>query len=247
MRSLFPFILFVIFSFHVFGQTVSENLQNISYQGILSGKYHSYLSENQEYLNKKAAYQFALKEYEYAQSRLDSLRKLIDKSSLTSYVRMNTQEILNQAGNQVTGDVYISLRTKGMDFALVLNDIVPLSELYHYDRIVVQSKLEIDKAIEWSKSLAEVSLYFKHLFKEKKLIQPVDVYNQLKDVDKQIETALKEYRKNGNRLTENQGKYQSLYNIWQNYEEELRYGKDRVSFYNMLEKKYGKIINKAAE
>ena len=90
MRSLFPLILFVLFSFHIFGQNVSENLQNISYQGILSGKYHSYLSENQEYLKKKEAYQFALNEYTQAQSRIDSLRKLIDRASLTSYVRINS-------------------------------------------------------------------------------------------------------------------------------------------------------------
>ena len=247
MRSLYSSIIFILFSIQVSGQIALNKVENVSYQGILTGKYHHYLSENQEYLNQKESYQLAVRQYNYAQSRLDSLRNYINSAAITSYVRVNSQEILDQAGNQVTGDVYKSLRNKGMDFALVLNDIIPLSELYYYDRAVVLSKKEIDKAIEWSKSMAEVSAYFNHLFQMKKLNQPVGIYNQLRNLDKEIDSAFKEFKKNGYRLSNNHSQYESMFNIWQTYEEELRLGKDRKAFFNTLEKKFGKIIEKQSE
>ncbi|MEM1137378.1 MAG: hypothetical protein AAGI07_16180 [Bacteroidota bacterium] len=242
MRSLYALLFCVFFSFTAFSQQSS-----ITYTDILSGKYHMYLAKNPEYIKHQKSYQFATKNYNNARADLDSLRKMIANAFITPYVKENTLYILSLAGNNSTGDVYEYLRLKGMDFALVLNDLIRLSDLYHLDMMVVKSKKERVRAIAWSRNMVEISTYFKHLFEEKKLNESLNTYTRIQQYDKQIDNAFKTFKKNGYRLSGSSLEYESIFNVWQTYEEELRLGKNRILFFKTLEKKYGKPLEETTK
>ncbi len=226
-------------------QFTPKKVDMVTFRGILSGEYHDYLAENKEYQERSARYEQLSRQYYSAKKLIKSLELAIKQPHITPYFRERTAHIAKLVKNKETGDVYKQVRVYGIDFALVLNDIIPIVRLYECERIIVSAGIELKELESWAKSMAAVSEYFKHLFLEGKLNQPLSYYTKVQSYDKQIDQAYRNFIKDGNTLKEKGApQYKIIFTNWQSHLEELRLGKDRKGFFQILEKKYGNSIDK---
>lgn len=241
---VFQLSLLMCLSLSVSAQSLAPKKVNIvTFKGILSGAYHDYLSENKEYQDRSERYEYVVSQYNVSKLLIQDFEKNIQRPEVTPYFRERAQQIALLVKNEETGDVYKQIRKYGIDFVLVLNDIFPIVQLYECERVIVSSEKELAELESWAKSMAAISEYFKHLFLERKLNQPLSYYTKVQSYDRQIDLAYKNFLENGNRLDE--GKplhYEKIYSNWQSHLEELRLKKGRKSFFNTLEKKYGNTI-----
>jgi len=238
---VFQLSLLICLSLSVSAQSLMPKKVNIvTFKGILSGEYHDYLSENKEYKERSARYDNLVAQYTVAKLLIQDFEKNIQRPEVTPYFRERASRIALLVKNKETGDIYKQVRKYGIDFALVLNDIFPIVQLYECERVIVSSEIELSELESWAKSMASISEYFKHLFVEGKLNQSLSYYTKVQSYDKQIDVAHKTFLRNGNRLDdEKRLHYEKIYSNWQLHLEELRLGKGRKEFFNILEKKYG--------
>gem|GEM_PF-5103234 len=241
MRALLLSFLLLIYFSPVSGQgDFSEKIKVVSYKGILSGDYHSFLEANEEYRERSEHYKDILQQYNRSLQFVDSLESFLRNNNLPIYFKERASHIAALIENNSTGDVYYQIRCYGVDFALVLNDLFPLVALYECERLIVTSRNELSELESWARSMAAMSEYFNHLFNDRKLNQPLSYYTRVKSYDKQIDKAFNQFKKDGYKLDDRfYRSYEDMFNFWQTYEEELQLGKNRNSFFETLEKKYG--------
>jgi hypothetical protein len=226
----------------------TERIKLVSYKGILSGDYHNFLEDNEEYRERSEHYREITSLYDQELKLVDSLERFIKKTYIPTYFKIRASHIVSLVKNNATGDVYKQIRIYGIDFALVLNDIVPIIDLYRCERMLISSRKELRELESWAKNLAAVSEYFNHLFIGRKLNQPLSYYTKVQSYDKEIDAAFKEFKKNGHKLNEQfYPNYETMFSYWQTYEEELQLGKNRDAFFQILEKKYGNSLDKNTE
>ena len=141
MKVLKLLVLALIFSLELHAQHLHpDKVKMVTFKGVLSGAYHDYLADNKEYQERSARYEQISNDYKLSRQLINDLEKAIQGPNFTPYFRERAAHIADLVKNNETGDVYKQIRIYGIDFALILNDILPIIQLYECERTIITAR-----------------------------------------------------------------------------------------------------------
>ncbi|MBX2842766.1 MAG: hypothetical protein KTR26_13425 [Flammeovirgaceae bacterium] len=235
----------VLFLYLIFLTCTQLQAQSIivSPKEVLKGKYEAYLKNNLEYLHNLKLFKEAQQDFVTTRLKIDSLKVVVEKSDFTPYLKKESIEILDLAANNHAGDVYLKLRVYGPDFALALNDLISIREIYQYERELVQAKKDITLVSQWSKKMAGIIEENYDSMLEAGLSCTVREYENLKKVEYSIDEALKKFIRNNHKISGHEANYQNLYYSWGLFQDQLKRNLERDRFFNALQEQFGHLVD----
>ncbi len=213
-RVFWNVVVAICLSFYANGQNFS-----IAGKDILEEKFA-------EYMQTAPEYETQLRIYRQCQKTIDSCYLRLEKSSLTirnatqslSYpVRKKVLEIIEDAKNDRSGDIYEGFKTFDDATMGKIKATIRVATLYECEITILKARLRRKKVEQWADQMASlINEYYYVEFMRYELDKTLETYQQLLPLEQNIDEVTSFFGQNGYLpIEKDQPSYEKLLYLWE--------------------------------